>query len=383
LCKLKLIYWLIKVVIIKQADLEFCRPPDYKDIDMAEFYIALRAQRASEIFASDPDLLARFNELNHTGRAGILVPGKPYLTSCGPNDAFIAGQMSAMPLAVQQRIAQTHSHYEDYTLPIAQTIDEHIKPVMERVELYGLPAVAATMALAAEQSSALQKALIKYQIALQDLHQANLDKRGISGARSRGAHNPVISAKEAVVRQTHTELLQRFQAQLQRYAALNKASKTKNTLANVKRSIDVANSGRNMHGSTPGSQRTANSLQVSTSQQVVALNNYARYSRILGNGTIIIDAGFRVNKVVGAHNSGADATRVAITEGAGFAASLVTGVGVGKVAVGIGIKLALGPVGWIVLIGAGLYAGYKLSKTMDSSFKDMSGWGYDVIRSRL
>ena len=217
---------------------------------MAEFYIATRAQRASDIFASDPDLLARFNEFNRTNTMDMLVPGKPYLTSCGPNDTFISGHMSAMPLAAQQRIAQTYSRYEEYTLPIAQTVDE-------RIELHGLPAAAAAISLAGEQSSALQKALIKYQVALEDLHQSSQAKSAVSGARARGAHNPLIAAKEAAVRAAHADLITRFQAQLKRYAALNKASNTKTSLANVDRSINVAKSGRNMHGNSAGSQRTS------------------------------------------------------------------------------------------------------------------------------
>lgn len=353
-----------------------------KDIDMAEFYIATRAQRASDVFASDPDLLARFNEFNRSSTMDILVPGKPYLTFCGPNDSFISGHMSAMPLAAQQRIAQTYSHYEDYTLPIAQTVDEHIKPVMERIELHGLPATAAAIALAGEQSSALQKALIKYQVALEDLHQSSLAKRAVTGARARGAHNPLIAGKETVARAAHADLIERFQAQLQRYAALNKSSRTKTTLANVNRSVNVAKNGRNMHGISSGSQRTVKTLQVSTSKQVIALNNYARYSRILGNGAIFIDAGFRVNKVNNVIASGGDGTREAIVQSAGLTTSFGTGLVVGKVAAGIGIKLALGPVGWIVLIGVGLYAGYNLSKNMDNTFQDISGWGYDVVRNR-
>ncbi len=349
---------------------------------MAEFYIATRAQRASEIFASDPDLLARFNEFNRSSTMNMLVPGKPYLTSCGPNDTFISGHMSAMPLAAQQRIAQTYSHYEDYTLPIAQTVDEHIKPVLDRIEHYGLPAAAATIALAGEQSSALQKALIKYQVALEDLHQASQAKSAVSGARARGAHNPLIAAKEAAVRAAHADLIERFQAQLKRYAALNKASRTKTTLANVDRSINVAKNGRNMHGTSAGSQRTANTLQVSTSQQVIALNNYARYSRILGNGAIVVDIGFRANRVKGVSANGGDGTREFVVQSAGLTASIGTGLVVGKVAAGIGLKLALGPVGWVVLIGVGLYAGYNLSKNMDDTFQDISGWGYDVVRNR-
>ncbi|SNY44505.1 hypothetical protein SAMN06297280_0744 [Arsukibacterium tuosuense] len=292
--------------------------------------------------------------------------------------------MSAMPLAAQQRIAQTYSHYEEYTLPIAQTVDEHIKPVMERIELHGLPAAAAAISLAGEQSSALQKALIKYQVALEDLHQSSQAKSAVSGARARGAHNPLVAAKEAAVRAAHADLITRFQAQLKRYAALNKASNTKTSLANVDRSINVAKSGRNMHGNSAGSQRTANTLQVSTSQQVVALNNYARYSRILGNGAIVIDAGFRVNKVNNVYASGGDGTREAIVQSAGLSASVITGVGVGKLAVSIGIKLALGPVGWVCLIGVGLYAGYNLSKHADESAQNFFGKRYDQItRTRL
>ena len=346
---------------------------------MAEFYIAPRAQRASDIFASDPDLLARFNELNRTSSTSTLVPGKPYLTSCSPNDSFISGHMSAMPLAAQQRIAQTYSHYEGYTLPIAQTVDEHIKPVMERIERYGLPAVAATVSLASEQSSVLQQALIKYQLALEDLHQSGLAKRAVNGARAKGAHNALIAAKEAAARLAHEELMQRFQAQLQRYAALNKASSTKTSLANVDRSIAVAKDGRNMHGNSAGSQRTANTLQVSTSQQVIALNNYARYSRILGNGAIVIDIGFRASKVRGATANGGDGTREFVIQSAGLTASVGTGLVVAKLAAGIGIKLALGPVGWVVLIGFGIYAGYNASKATDEFAQEYFGAKYDKI----
>lgn len=41
--------------------------------------------------------------------------------------------------------------------------------------------------------------------------------------------------------------------------------------------------------------------------------------------------------------------------------------------------MTVGPVGWIVIIGTGIFAGYQLSKTSDEFAKEYSGVTYDRI----
>ncbi len=61
--------------------------------------------------------------------------------------------------------------------------------------------------------------------------------------------------------------------------------------------------------------------------------------------------------------------------GAGTAAGLY--VGAKTVALGTGIALALGPVGWVILIGVGIGAGYAAGKTGDYVGQWFSGQVYD------
>lgn len=48
---------------------------------------------------------------------------------------------------------------------------------------------------------------------------------------------------------------------------------------------------------------------------------------------------------------------------------------------GVGIAIAMGPVGWVILIGAGLAAGYAAGKAGDSFGQLISGAVYDLSSS--
>jgi len=48
------------------------------------------------------------------------------------------------------------------------------------------------------------------------------------------------------------------------------------------------------------------------------------------------------------------------------------------VTAGVGIAIAMGPVGWVILIGAGLATGYAAGKVADALGQGFSGLIYDV-----
>ena len=66
-------------------------------------------------------------------------------------------------------------------------------------------------------------------------------------------------------------------------------------------------------------------------------------------------------------------------ETASFGASTAAGLFVGTkvMTLGAGLAIAAGPVGWVILIGVGLAAGYGAAKFGDETFRIISSSIYD------
>jgi hypothetical protein len=72
-----------------------------------------------------------------------------------------------------------------------------------------------------------------------------------------------------------------------------------------------------------------------------------------------------------------------VTETTGFGAGTALGAYVGgaTITAGVGIAIATGPVGWVILIGVGLMSGYGASKIGDEAGKYLSSLAYDTSSS--
>ncbi|MDP5134403.1 hypothetical protein ORJ04_00380 [Rheinheimera baltica] len=338
---------------------------------MAEFYFPKTSERAEQIFAGQPDLLAQYQQLSNR-TDNMLLPHQPYLMSCSPGDELTLQALHRFSHPELQRLQQIAAEYDDSTLAIAYVTEEQINPVIKLLDEYGTTAAGAMLAAANSKYSAFQRSIVRYQLALLDLHDASQAKAQASGARTRGAHNSIITAKEAHAKRMHADMVQRFQTQLQRYQANLKSSANRSALLNVERGINVARSSRN-------NQRTGQTLRFANNQQVATVQRLVNVTQIVGRGVLVLDFGLRTNKVSTAYRTGGDASRMAVTQYSGFAANAATGAAVAAATKTIGIALVLGPVGWVVLIGAAIVIGLTAATLADHGVQKMTGYGYDAL----
>ncbi|KXO07088.1 hypothetical protein AKG98_2656 [Moritella sp. JT01] len=134
-----------------------------------------------------------------------------------------------------------------------------------------------------------------------------------------------------------------------------------------------------LHHRPKGQCFSSKVINLTNTQEVTKLKNLGKGITFAGNGLLVLDAGFRVNKVLDAKENGADWQKNMVQETAGFGFGGALGIFVGEGAVGIAsVFLASTPLGWAIMIGIGLGAGYYASKAGDSLGQAISGAVYDT-----
>lgn len=337
---------------------------------MAEIYLSGSAERAEQIFVNRPDLLAQYRQYSNR-TDNILLPNQPHLMSCAPDDIKTLHTFTRFSHPELQRLQQIAAEYDDYTLAMAYVTEEQIKPVMQLLEKHGTTAAGALLGATNSKYSVFQRSIVQYQQALLDLHEASQAKAQAKGARTKGAHNGIIAAKEAHARQMHAVMEQRFQQQLHRYRANLGTSANRSALLSAERGVNVARSGRN-------NQRTGQTLRFANSQQVATVQRFVSGTNMVGRGVLVLDFAMRTEKVYHAQNS----WREGAVQYSGFVASAGTGALVAMGTKTIGIALVLSPVGWIVLIGAAVLVGFVAASKADSWMQNEAASRYDNRRDR-
>lgn len=343
-------------------------------MQMTDIYFPRTTERAHEFFASQPELLAQYQRRN-LSRHELLFPNQPYLLSCQPGDEGVLAAFDRYSSNELQRLQQIADAYDDYTIALAYFTEELIKPVIHLIDEHGLTAAGALVGATNSKYTAFQRSIVRYQQALLDLHDASQAKSQVRGARARGAHNPLLAAKEAHARRMHADMTARFQAQLQRYHATLGANANRSALLNPDRAVNVARHGRN-------NQRTGQTLRFANSQQVSTVQRFARNTQYAGRGLLLVDFGVRTHSVYHAD----DRMREGVTQYSGFGAGALTGIAIGKGSItaisALSLAVTLTPVGWVVIIGAAAVLGFGAATFMDNAAQDVTGYAYDRIRGR-
>lgn len=341
---------------------------------MPEIYFSRSNQRAEQIFADQPDLLAQYQKRSNRAD-NILLPSQPYLMSCAPGDEATLQAFDRFTHPELQRLQQIAAEYDELTLALAYVSEELIKPVMQLLDDHGTTGAGAIVGAANSKYTAFQRSIVRYQQALMDLHEASQAKAQANGSRTKGAHNTVIAAKEWHARRMHAEMELRFKTQLQRYAANLGSGAKRSALINADRGINIARSGRN-------NQKTGQTLRFANSQQVATVHRFVNNSQVLGRGILALDFGLRGIEVYKAD----DKLRESIVQYSGFFAGTTTGILFGKGATlaisKISLALTLTPVGWVVLVGGAIALGFATASITDNSTQRLSGTIYDTVRSR-
>ncbi|MEE2000778.1 hypothetical protein QWY20_04880 [Alkalimonas sp. MEB108] len=342
---------------------------------MAELYFPRSAERAEQLFASQPELLNQYRQLNRQ-RSDLLLPNKPYLMSCQPGDERVLAVMNQFSSTEMQRLQHASALYDEHLLAIAAITEELIAPVMALVEEHGANVASALIGASKHQYNAFQQSIVRYQQALMDLHEVSQAKTQARGARDRGAYNPQIAAKEAQVRRLHADMQQRFQSQLARYKANLGTQANRSALANVDRGVNVARSGRSLHSNTAGGRRTGRTLNISNGAQAQQVMRFIRGLQIASPLVMAWDIRGRNQKVRRVQQSSGDYKRERARQIGGFVSgSVVTSIVVrGVIAIGLGLT----PAGWVLLIGASAVA-FAASSALEPLGQDAGEFVYDRL----
>jgi hypothetical protein len=203
-----------------------------------------------------------------------------------------------------------------------------------------------------------QKALIAYQDALVALNKHKGVGRGASAAQ--------VELKNKV-RLAYNELQTKYQVELKKYASPDSLGKNRgNALAGAERGITLA-------------QRRGRGINVASNTQALQIARMAKGISYTGRGFVVLDAGIRVHGVNNVYKQGGNWQREAAIQVTGFGAGGAAGMAVGK-AVVLGlttIGLGLTPVGWVVLIGAGVAAGVGAAYVTESVSKGVAAAIWD------
>lgn len=253
--------------------------------------------------------------------------------------------MCTIPLQQREIIGHTvESIGSDNTLALAAMYDEHIYPFLDAD---GVTLSGSMVGALSESRGNLLKSMQEYEKTLLQMLEA----------RRNSASRAELATLEQRARIQHAKLQQTFEYQLQRHAANYKSPRARSALASADRGVNIARSGRiNSH--------TAAKLEISKSGDVKALRHMSARASYLGNGLIVVDAGFRVHKVMDSKRNGEDYQRVAVREMTGFGMGTAAGIVGAKVsfsaglivAAKVGAALSWTPAGWVILAGAGIVA---------------------------
>lgn len=120
-------------------------------------------------------------------------------------------------------------------------------------------------------------------------------------------------------------------------------------------------------GITLASRRKGRGLHVADQGGAVRIGGFAKAIKHVGNGAIVLDAGIRAHGVYTTYQQGGNWQRQAAVQTAGFGFGGAAGLYAGQAAVGglVAVGLAATPVGWLVVMGVGIAAGFGAANVVD------------------
>ena len=205
----------------------------------------------------------------------------------------------------------------------------------------------------------------KYQISLENVRQGALSK----------LPKLEMMKLEQIAKNLHRELNSKFSSEINKY--FNKANSKGNVWNNSERGINIAKSSRNFQP-----------IRLSSHKEFLMIKNFARKATRAGVAGLIIDAGFRADTVYNKFQNGGNWQKSAVIETTAFATAGIGAIYVGMAGssiagAAIGIALAATPLGWAIIIGAGLAAGFGGAMVGDFMGRKVSEGLYSRSNSLL
>src|SRR5690606_15373044 len=264
-----------------------------------------------------------------------------------PESKIITQTLGNLPEVSRNNLMCTIDTFGDLTPTLAAFYDKHLA-------FFNLQNSAAMVGAAATAGEArlngFQTALKNYQDALQALHNHK------SVGRGPAATNAALKGR---VRSAYADLQLKYHAELNKLADPANLGKNRgNALSGADRGITLA-------------QRRGRGINVASTTQALQISRMSSGIAYTGKGLIALDAGIRINGVHNTYKQSGNWKREAVVQSAGFVAGTAAGLYIGsQVVAGLtAIGLALTPVGWVVLIGAGLAAGFGAAYLADNGLQ--------------
>ncbi len=304
---------------------------------MPNIVFPCRDINSSQIPTSSP----RFSALASLGLAPNmqLRAHTAYCNAQEPGSEAIVRTLSCLKPQERANLLHAVDAYGEQTVALAEVHDRQIR------QFSGL--FSAGAGLAGASSTAIEHRLTDFQKALRSYQQSLID---LNNHRTVGRGGAARRAElQRVVKNRYDILQTKFKVELTRFIRTEHIGKNRgNALVSAERGIALSN------------QKPSRQLYITDSAQAIKVSRFAQSMKFVGNTALIMDAGIRANNVYGTYKSGGNWQRDASLEATGFglggAAGLAAGIGVGKVALAIGLGAT--PVGWAVIITAGTIAGF-------------------------
>ena len=288
---------------------------------------------------SNPDLATKFREL-------LLLPHEQRINIATMLDQYGAHMLTA-----------TAEFYE--TELALLKISDKFNP-QEPSNLNGY--AGALVGIAENRLTAFGKLVTEYQKVLESIRNASLNK----------ASKAEILKLEQRATNLNKTLNIRFKSEITKY--FNKAGQKGSAWTNVQRGINQAKSGR-----------LRSQVDLTSHNNFRLLKNYTKIAKGTGIIGIGVDAGFRMANVYDKYQAGGNWQKSAVIETAAFGGASAGGMILGGYAVtwALGLTIAATPVGWVILIGAGLAAGYTGAVAGDSVARGLATGGYNASKYLL
>ena len=323
---------------------------------MPEIFFPYQTLTAQQLYGKDKAV--KENLLRNNALAcNEFTANMPYCLSekhTHPEARMITQTLSGLPDVSRNNLMCTIDAFGDFTPTLAAFYDEHLA-FLNLQNGGGIVGAGATASEA--RLTGFQKALLNYQNALEALHKHKGTGRGPSAAKMELRNR---------VRRTYTELQTKYHAEINKLASPGSLGKNRgNALASAERGITLA-------------QRRGRGINVASNAQAIQIANLAKGVSYMGKGFVGLDAGIRIHGVHNTYKQGGNWQREAAIQATGFGFGGAAGLATGKAVVAGLTTLGLGltPVGWVVLIGIGLAAGFA-AYTVDNASKNFTASLWD------
>lgn len=308
---------------------------------MSEFFFPHQHIPAKDLFAAgDREAVERFLAQNSQCRSGLL-PQSPYCSGYNSDqDRLILSHLQRLPSAHRYQLSCAIDEFGEQTHALANFYDRQLAnlDLEASASLVGAGASAKNARL-----TAFQRSMVEYQEALIKL---NAHRKNGQGGRAGMASKIEL---EALARRRYAAMARHYRMELNSVARPEFRHRNRgHILNNADRGITLAKHHR------------SSKLIIDNVAEVQRLDQLARGIRYAGNGLIALDAGLRVRNIHESYQRNENWQRQMALETTGFGVGGAGGIVVGKATVGALTAIGLGatPVGWVVIIGSGVAAGF-------------------------